>query len=762
MRFVHLSLSLCCQPRQSPSASLYPRVAAMLALCFLSLVLCSLVVPLHGYVRYSLDGYDWSVCNVNGSIVVPATVPGVIHLDLLRAGLIDEPYYRFNEEAYRWIVYEPHWTFTKLFTPDPSLLHHAAVELAFDGLDTVAAVFLNGQQLASSNNMFRRLTVPLGAALLLPGQNNLTVRLGSPVLHAQAYYEQYPYELPVSDPAGEVPFRNFLRKAQSDSGWDWGGGFAPSGIWKHVELRAFDEALLVDATFVAKQLRDEQWLVNVTAYLRVAPQPNGALLQATVTTKVAGAAVSATVQLPASDLSDGDDVSVVSVVSTVQSPSLWWPVGYGNATLYPLTVAYHGTRDSDSLSRSVGFRSIRVVREQIPADQPGRSMFFEVNGLPLFAKGSNLVPFDSFHPRVTAANITRMMDSAAASHQNIIRIWGGGIFQDELVYQYADQHGILIWQEFLFACAMYPVDESFLANVREEVSQAVRRLASHASLAIFGGNNENEAMLNWQQVTITNRDRYVVDEAQLYLSTVRDALVREIGNTSIEFQSSSPSNGQHIAHSRHQPPPEPPQAARSTRSACSLCRFSHRSASPVLQAPSPRGHTPFIGGTPTTMTTVTITVGYTLTARLSRVEPRLSLLSCSPSVLLCMCLGRLLSGYNYDADCSDVAVFPRSRFISEFGWQSLPSLFTWRQMSEPSDWSYRSPLSLFRQHHDGGYDQMEAGIRRYFNFPNATDSVQLFNDTIYMTQVHQSYCYSQGINHWRRIKQESPGNTMGQ
>ena len=117
--------------------------------------------------------------------------------------------------------------------------------------------------------------------------------------------------------------------------------------------------------------------------------------------------------------------------------------------------------------------------------------------------------------------------------------------------------------------------------------------------------------------------------------------------------------------------------------------------------------------------------------------------------------------YNYDADCSDVTVFPRSRFISEFGWQSLPSFFTWQQISEPADWSYRSDLSLFRQHHDGGYDQMEQGIRRYFSFPNASDSVQLFNDTIYMTQVHQSYCYSQGINHWRRIKQESPGNTMG-
>ena len=501
------------------------------------------VAPIAGYVQYSLDGEDWTVRNVNGSIVVPSSVPGVIHLDLLRAGLISEPYYRFNEAAYRWIVYEPYWTFTKLFTPAPSMFKHATIELTFDGIDTVADVVLNGQYIASSHNMFRRLTLALGANLLLPGQNNLTVRISSPVLSAQSYHDQYPYELPVSDPAGEIPYRNFLRKAQSDSGWDWGGGFAPSGIWKHCELRAFDEALLVDATFIAKQVSDTDWMVNVTAYLRVAPQPGGSSLNTTVTVMVAGATASANAQLPASVPINGDDLSVVSVLTLVPSPSLWWPVGYGNATLYPLTVSVQSTRDSNSLARSVGFRTIRVVREQTPADQPGLSMFFEVNGLPVFAKGSNLVPFDSFHPRITAANITRMMDSALASHQNIIRVWGGGIYQDELVYDYADQHGILIWQEFLFACAMYPVDDWFLRNVREEVSQAVRRLSSHASLAIFGGNNENEAMLNWQQVTITNRDRYVVDEAQLYINTVRDALVREIGNTSIEFQSSSPSNG---------------------------------------------------------------------------------------------------------------------------------------------------------------------------------------------------------------------------
>ena len=162
-------------------------------------------MPVDAYVRYSLDGDDWTVRNVNGSIAVPAVVPGVVHLDLLRAGLISEPYYRFNERSYRWIAYEPYWTLTKLFTPDAALFEHNTVELAFQGIDTVASVTLNDQLLATSTNMFRRLTVSLGTGLLLPGQNNLTVRLSSPVLYSQAYFERYPYELPVSDPAGEIP-----------------------------------------------------------------------------------------------------------------------------------------------------------------------------------------------------------------------------------------------------------------------------------------------------------------------------------------------------------------------------------------------------------------------------------------------------------------------------------------------------------------------------------------------------------------------------
>ena len=302
---------------------------------------------------------------------------------------------------------------------DSALLRHRSVELCFEGLDTVATVMLNGRVVHSSNNMFRRATIDVRHALVA-GSNRLDVQFASPALAAAAYHEQYPYDLPVSDPSDEIPYRNYLRKAQSDNGWDWGPGFAPSGVWKPVELRAFDEAVITDVTFIAqREGQGSGWTANVTVYLRVSnsSQPGS------ITASVAGSSGTQAVTLPACDPANGDEVAVVSVLLHVDQPELWWPIGYGSPSLYTLNVTWVGSSEQHTVTKRVGFRSIRVVREQIPPDQPGKSMIFEVNGLPVFAKGSNLVPFDAFHPRVTVENITRMMQSALLSHQNIIRIW---------------------------------------------------------------------------------------------------------------------------------------------------------------------------------------------------------------------------------------------------------------------------------------------------------------------------------------------------
>jgi beta-mannosidase len=302
---------------------------------------------------------------------------------------------------------------------EAALLRHRSVELCFDGLDTVATVLLNGRVVHSTSNMFRRATVDVRHALVA-GSNRLDVRFASPALAAAAYHDRYPYELPVTDPSDEIPYRNYLRKAQSDFAWDWGPGFAPSGIWKPVELRAFDEAIITDLTFIAsREGSGSGWTANVTVYVRVSNTSQSG----NITASVAGASKTQSVTLRACDPADGDEVAVVSLMLHVDQPELWWPVGYGSPSLYTLSVMWTGSTEKQTVTKRVGFRSIRVVREQTPPDQPGRSMLFQVNGVPVFAKGSNLVPFDAFHPRVTVENITRMMESALLSHQNIIRIW---------------------------------------------------------------------------------------------------------------------------------------------------------------------------------------------------------------------------------------------------------------------------------------------------------------------------------------------------
>ena len=633
--------------------------------------------------RFSLDGSDWRVSNANGSLTVSAHVPGVVHLDLLAAGVIDDPYYRYNEREQAWVWQEPYWNFTRTLDISHSFLAHSAVELVFDGLDTAASIYVNGRLVGHSANQFRRVTLSVGD-VLMEGSNELMVAIQSPVLYAQSAYNRYPYDVPgpmpqKRDPTEALPYRNFLRKVQSDSAWDWGPGFAPSGIWKHCELRAFNEAVMVDATFQAVPVSTSTtWAVNVTAYMRVTGGPQKGRLIASV----AGTEHSGSFTVSPSNPAEGDELSVVSLMFKVEQPQLWWPVGYGEPALYSFNLTWQGATETVSLQRRVGFRTIRLVREPTPVDA-GLSMFFEVNGVAVWAKGSNLIPFDSFHPRVTAANITRVLHSALLSHQNVIRIWGGGLYQSDLVYDYADEHGLMLWTEFAFACAMYPVDRPFLDNVREEVSQVVRRLTSHPSLAIFGGNNENEAALNWYEETRTYRDRYLVDYNTLYVDVIRDAVLRETGQYT-EFQVSSPTNG--------------PLA---------LEPFTQRWGDP---SSFEYGDTHW---------------------------------------------------YVYDADCANVTQFPRARFVSEFGFQSFPSFLTWRTISDSSDWSFNSDLSLFRQHHDDGQEQMEYQVRRYFNWPNATDSTQQFDDTIYTTQLAQAFCYGMEIQHWRRIRNESPGRTMG-
>jgi beta-mannosidase len=414
----------------------------------------------------------------------PATVPGCVHTDLLHDGLIEDPFYRDNEAKLQWIG-KTDWEYQTTFDASPDVLKRRHVELVFEGLDTYANVFLNEQPLLDADNMFRRWRVECRGALKA-GANTLRVRFRSPINEVLPRMAQLKYELPASNDQGEKT-SPYTRKAPYQYGWDWGPRFVTSGVWRPVSLEAWDDARLGDLHVVQNRLGKE-----------------AAALDAEVEV-VASRSLDATVVVD--DLND-PGVSARQTFRLVPGanrfalrlriphPSLWWPNGMGPHTLYTLRARLLlGGRLADEASARVGLRTLEL-RQQ--ADAWGKSFTFVVNGVPVFAKGGNWIPADSFPTRLTRERYRRLLESVRDTNMNMLRVWGGGIYESDDFYELCDEMGLLVWQDFMFACSMYPGDPAFLENVRQEAVDNVRRLRNHPSVAVWVGNNEVEtAWKHW-------------------------------------------------------------------------------------------------------------------------------------------------------------------------------------------------------------------------------------------------------------------------
>ena len=503
-----------------------------------------------------LDGSDWTLENANRSIRLSnATLPGSVWTELLA-----DPLLAYNERDYQWIVAEPYWHYSKVWEVNQSLWYDFVsfhFEVVLDGVDCIGDVWMNGQHVGATSNAHRRYT--FAAPLWDNTQfNRVDVYLYPPAAYADAQSAAYPYPVPTIDPIGVNSNRSFIRKATSDFGWDFAPHFQSMGVTRSIYLRAFNQAYLQDVLvrqwWAADMTASEQYyygvdssdlVLNVTVYLRTNTQYN---TSGVLTASILDQVVSQPVAFPAAPRDNGDFRYPVSLYITVaKSPlwQLWWPHTLGSSPLYNLTVTFNGSATGNAgvqrVTKQVGFRNIQVAR-QPTGDSEGLSFQLVVNGQRLFAKGANLTPLDPFHYRVSERNVSDVLQSAVDANMNVLRVWGGGVYQSEAVYEWCDRHGLLVWQEVTFACQMAPADQPFLASVREEVSQQVRRLGSHASLALLGGNNEAEQALSWFQPVKDNPSRYLVDYNDLYVNTVRDAVVRELG-ADIEYVTSSPSNG---------------------------------------------------------------------------------------------------------------------------------------------------------------------------------------------------------------------------
>jgi beta-mannosidase len=411
-----------------------------------------------------------------------ATVPGCVHTDLLANRLIEDPFYRDNEPKLQWIG-KTDWEYQTTFDAPASLLRREHVELVFEGLDTYATVTLNGAPLLEADNMFRTWRVDC-KRLLRPGANTLHVTFRSPINEVLPLMAKMSYQLPAVNDQGEKT-SPFTRKAPYQYGWDWGPRFVTSGLWRPVSLEAWDAARVESLRVVQDQLDKDS--AQMTAELEVIStgERDATVLVENLTDK--GAPARQPVKLAAG-------ANKVAVNFTVSRPRLWWPAGMGAQPLYDLRARLLvGGRQVDEAAARVGLRTVEL--RQRP-DREGKSFTFVVNGVPVFAKGANWIPADSFPTRITRERYRQLVESARDANMNMLRVWGGGIYESDDFYELCDEMGILLWQEFMFACSMYPGDQAFLDNVRAEAADNVKRLRNHPSIVIWCGNNEVETA--WQ------------------------------------------------------------------------------------------------------------------------------------------------------------------------------------------------------------------------------------------------------------------------
>jgi beta-mannosidase len=431
-------------------------------------------------VRFDLGGTHWQVCQSGETEGLPATVPGCVHLDLLEAGQIPNPFVRDNELEVQWIG-QTDWTYCRDFDVDSALLSCRRVLLRCEGLDTLATVRLNGKRVSETDNMFRMYEFDV-KRFLRPGRNRIEITFASTYPYTRKQqarrhlYNSFPERRNAAPPT-------WVRKEPCNYGWDWGPILVTCGIWRPIQLIGIGEGRLADVS-----IRQRHSKKNVALDVRVeAEQADNASCRAQVAVSFGGEPV-ASAELPVSQGAAGTTLRI-------GDPRLWWPNGLGEQPLYTVTVKLVDSTGQiiDTTTRTIGLRTIKLVRKR---DKWGESFCFEVNGVPFFAKGANWIPADAFAPRLTALDYDWLVGSAAAANMNMLRVWGGGIYESDAFYNLCDQYGILVWQDFMFACATYPTfDAEFMANVRAEAVDNVRRLRHHPSIALWCGNNEIEMCL---------------------------------------------------------------------------------------------------------------------------------------------------------------------------------------------------------------------------------------------------------------------------
>ncbi|KAJ3809985.1 glycoside hydrolase family 2 protein [Lentinula aff. lateritia] len=709
---------------------------------------------------FDLSELPWSLKNENGSIVVPGTVPSQAHIDLLKAGVITEPLLEINDFTQRW-VWMDNWTYTADLSRFFDTIQPASSDqtlLVFYGLDTIANITFAGIPIAWVNNQFRQyvydLTPHIPAAAASGG--NLTVEFESAFWYGLNVSSRPDAEFfPGGNGVFEVPAaRHYIRKQQIDFGWDWSPAFVPTGIYKPAYLVTlanesdassitlsstpplspsgstntsdiiFIEEVAVDiyklgSSFTVLPDQSADWVVNVSLAIR------------------AGASVEApTVQLALPELNVSSEAFTIptldghaneTVWAIVQwqipdaVPQRWYPHNLGTPQLYNLTATLSLPTSSPtsephkvSFTTRTGFRTIRLVQLPVPQSDvaergltPGDQYHFEVNGKEFWSKGSNLVPFDPFYSRITTDRVQWVLQSAVTSGQNMVRVWGGGIFQPSnagtaggvyAFYDLCDELGILAWSEFLFSDALSPINPFFLESVEPEIRENVRRLNRHPSVAQWAGGNEIEGIVISTNQSLPNGTIYLDQFVTMFQDFLHDLETSE--SRSVPYTDCS-----------------------TTKGFLSLDPYILR----------------FDNGTSGDIYGNSERFDYTAT------------------------------------DAFDYSTYPIARFVNEFGFHSMPSIYAWEQaLLSPEDFAFNSTVVVSREHHNPagslvfpnpnapeGQAEMTLAAEQWLPVPpflgsnssitsgSAQDNAT-FAAWCYTTQVFQALTIASEINFYRR------------
>ncbi|MEQ9404577.1 MAG: hypothetical protein RIM99_13380 [Cyclobacteriaceae bacterium] len=430
--------------------------------------------------RNSITEFDekWNLHQVGSVEWMSSDVPGVVHMDLLKNRKIEDPYLGNNELNLQWIEKE-NWEYRSSWRVSKEQLRNDHIELVFTGLDTYAEVRLNGEKILTADNMFRSWRVD-ARPFLKEGDNELIIHFTSPLGQNEEQVKNYPYRLPSGNETTDLQVSAFTRKAAYQFGWDWGPRFVSSGIWRPIYVEAWNDARITHSFVSTQSIAAEKALIQLSISIESDIEAMQTLLVGDQKMEV--------------ELIKG--INDFTFPMEISQPKLWWPNGHGNPHMYNLDLKLLIDGElRDERSVNYGIRTIQLINEP---DSIGTSFYFKVNGEAVFVKGANYIPQDIFPSRVKAEKYEALISKAKEANMNMLRVWGGGIYEDDYFYELCDKNGIMVWQDFMFAGSMYPTDEAFHSTVKNEVRDNINRLRPHPSIALWCGNNEIDvAWKNW-------------------------------------------------------------------------------------------------------------------------------------------------------------------------------------------------------------------------------------------------------------------------